>query len=106
MNTKSFEEALAAYEEEQEKINRFVMPGILREIRLSHSIKGEFKLVAREHSNWDIYADTRGYLYSVAKPCSGARSSCFGRPDHLRNLIREGYGHYELTSFGKELLCL
>ena len=50
-------------------------------------------LYATGNSNWDLYQDTDGYLYSIAKPGSGAKNSCFGYPRHLDRLERSGINH-------------
>ena len=92
------------YERIQEQINNYQMPDSLSCIKLTFEKPGEYRLVARTHSNWDIYADSNNYLYSVAKPCSGAGTSHFGPVSHLKRLIKIGIGRYDLTPFGEQLL--
>lgn len=53
----------------------------------------ELRLYAKGDSNWDLYQDKNGYLFSIAKPESGAQNSCFGNPDHLKRLTRQGISH-------------
>lgn len=55
-------------------------------------------------SNWDIYADERGTLYSIARPGSGAQSSYFGDVNHVKNLIRAGHFWHTLTEYGRRLM--
>lgn len=55
-------------------------------------------------SNWDIYADKKGTLYSIARPESGASNSYFGDCNHIRNLMRKGYFTDTLTTYGAELM--
>lgn len=55
-------------------------------------------------SNWDIYADERGTLYSIARPGSGAGSTFFGDVAHVRNLIRAGHFSATLTEYGRRIM--
>ena len=54
--------------------------------------------------NWDIYADNKGTLYSIARPNSGAGNSYFGDCDHVKYLMRKGYFHDTLTPYGRQLM--
>lgn len=55
-------------------------------------------------SNWDIYADKKGALYSIARPNSGCGSTIFGDCNHVKNLIRQGYFSDTLTEYGRQLM--
>ena len=55
-------------------------------------------------SNWDIYADKKGTLYSIARPGSTAESTYFGDKHHIKNLIRQGYFHNTLTDYGRQIM--
>lgn len=55
-------------------------------------------------NNWDIYADKKGALYSIARPNSGCGSTFFGDCNHIKALIRQGYFHDTLTEYGRQLM--
>lgn len=55
-------------------------------------------------TNWDIYADTKGTLYSIARTGSGCNNSFFGDCNHIKNLIRRGYFGGTLTDYGMQLM--
>ena len=55
-------------------------------------------------NNWDIYADSKGTLYSIARKGTGCGNSYFGDCDHIRHLMRKGYFHDTLTDYGKQLM--
>lgn len=55
-------------------------------------------------SNWDIYADSKGTLYSIARPGSGASGSYFGDAAHVKRLMKQGYFSDTLTAYGEKLL--
>ena len=55
-------------------------------------------------SNWDIYADEKGTLYSIARPQSGCGSTIFGDKNHVKNLIRQGYFSDTLTEYGRQIM--
>ena len=54
--------------------------------------------------NWDLYADAKGHIYSIARPDSGASNSSFGDVRHIKNLMRQGYFSDTLTDYGKILM--
>ena len=54
---------------------------------------GSLTLYATGDSNWDLYQNSQGYLYAIAKPGTGAEDSCFGYPNHLDRLTRKGIKH-------------
>ena len=54
--------------------------------------------------NWDIYADEKGTLYSIARPGSGCGCTFFGDKNHIKNLIRQGHFSDTLTEYGKQLM--
>lgn len=54
--------------------------------------------------NWDIYADEKGRLYSIARPGTRCGSTIFGDKNHVKNLIREGCFSDTLTEYGKQLM--
>ncbi|MBR2579211.1 MAG: hypothetical protein IKE41_03665 [Clostridia bacterium] len=54
--------------------------------------------------NWDIYADKKGTLYSIARPGTSCGNSYFGDCNHIKNLIRQGYFSDTLTEYGKALM--
>lgn len=55
-------------------------------------------------NNLDIYADKNGTLYSIARPMSGCGNSIFGDCDHIKYLIRKGYFHDTLTTYGRQMM--
>jgi hypothetical protein len=60
-------------------------------------------------SNWDIYADEDGKLYSVGKAelrgSDGANMDTFyGDKNHIRRLMDRGYFSYPPTEVGLKLL--
>lgn len=56
--------------------------------------------------NWNIYTDKK-YMYSIAKPGTGAEDSQYGDIRHIRQMIREGHiKRSELTRLGRKLLRL
>lgn len=55
-------------------------------------------------NNWDIYADKNGTLYSISRPMSGCGNSIFGDCDHVKHLIRQGYFHDTLTTYGRQMM--
>lgn len=55
-------------------------------------------------TNWDIYANDHGTLYSIARPGTGCKNSYFGDVNHIRHLMRSGYWHDTLTSYGFSLM--
>lgn len=55
--------------------------------------------------NWDIYADTKGYLYSIARQAAAdCKNSYFGDVKHIKRLMRQGYFSDTLTDYGKKLM--
>lgn len=54
--------------------------------------------------NWDIYADKKGTLYSIARPGTGCCSTFFGDKNHIKNLIRQGHFSDTLTEYGEQLM--
>ena len=56
-------------------------------------------------TNWDIYADEAGTLYSIARePATGCKNSYFGDVHHIRHLMRCGHWNNTLTSHGFNLM--
>ena|GEM_PF-5915412 len=56
-------------------------------------------------TNWDIYADESGTLYSIARdPKTGCKNSYFGDVHHIRDLMRCGHWHDTLTTYGFNLM--
>lgn len=54
--------------------------------------------------NWDIYTDGK-YMYSVAKPFTGAGDTQYGDIRHIKRMIKEGHiERSELTKLGRRLL--
>lgn len=54
--------------------------------------------------NWDIYADERGTLYSIARNGSGAGSTYFGDISHIKRLMKQGHFHGTLTPYGFKMM--
>lgn len=54
--------------------------------------------------NWDIYADEKGVLYSIARPGTGCGSTFFGDKNHIKNLMKQGYFSDTLTEYGKKIM--
>lgn len=55
-------------------------------------------------SNWDIFADETGALYSIARPGTTCGNSYFGNREHVQYLIMQGYFHDTLTEHGKKIM--
>ena len=82
------------YEFQQMKVNR------------SHGEDciGKLRKVCNGDSNWDIYWNG-SYCMSIAKENSGASDSVYGKIDHVRKMIREGYiSEKHLTKLGRRLV--
>lgn len=54
--------------------------------------------------NWDIYADEKGTLYSIARYGTTCESTFFGDVRHVRRLINQGHFHDTLTAYGRRLM--
>ena len=55
-------------------------------------------------SNFDIYADNKGTLYSIPRKGSGCRGTYFGDVNHIRHLMRQGYFSGTLTLYGLKMM--
>jgi len=55
-------------------------------------------------NNWDIYADKKGVLYSIARPKSTCSSTIFGDRNHIKRLIKQDCFSYTLTDYGKQIM--
>ena len=54
--------------------------------------------------NWDIYADEKGNLYSIARKGSGCEGTYYGDIRHIKHLMRTGHWHDTLTPYGFKLM--
>ena len=52
-------------------------------------------------SNWDLYIDDRGTIYSIAREGSTAHGTYYGDKNHIKRLIREGHFSDTLTEYGQ-----
>lgn len=87
-----------------DKIPGYISCGIFfdKELKL-FSIGGTKK--DNYSSNWDIYADKDGNLYSIARKGSGCSNTYFGTPAHIKNLIRQGHFNNEFTAYGHNMMA-
>ena len=73
--------------------------------------KGNLKLFAIGGSikdgfcdNWDIYADNKGHLYSIARKSSGCEGTHYGDINHIKSLMRKGQFYDTLTAYGFQMM--
>lgn len=58
-----------------------------------------------EPHNWTLFGNPEtGIIYSIARPGQGASSSYFGKADHVKNLIRDGFFSDTLTEAGQAFI--
>ena len=58
------------------------------------------------NSNWDIWVNKRGFLWSIPKAgITGCSTSFFGDKRHIKQLISNGYFDETPTEVGLELIA-
>ena len=71
--------------------------------------KKDVRLFAIPDSNWNLYIDNEGVLYSVVKSElkeAGCGSTFFGDCNHVKRLINQGYFKAAfLTAFGRSMMA-
>lgn len=64
-------------------------------------------IIKQAHTNWDIFANEEGKLFSIAREGSGAENSHFGDKSHLLRLMNSKFFNFnnsEFTEAGLKLI--